>query len=205
MPAITGARLTDLVLVAFDTETTGLNPYAGRLVEIAGVKFTLAGDIVDSFSSLIDPGIPIPRRVAQIHGITDDEVRGWPPAAVVLREFFRFVGGPDTVLVAHNAPFDIGFVRQELLRNDLPFPDASILCSLQLARRHLPFLNSHALEPVARALGLPVAIHHRAFSDSLLVCGIAGKLLGMYPARATLADVRGARLYSLSPAPTSPA
>lgn len=198
MTAVSGARLTDLVLVAFDTETTGLDPHAGRLVEIAGVKFNLAGEVLDSFSSLMNPGIPIPPRVSRIHGITDGEVRDQPPAAVVLREFFRFVGGPDTVLVAHNAPFDIGFVREEFRRNDLPLPEHGILCSLRLARRHLPSLGSHTLAVVARALGLPVDHQHRAFPDSLLVRGIVGRLLTTYPPSATLDDVRGGRLYSLT-------
>jgi DNA polymerase III epsilon subunit family exonuclease len=197
MTAATGAKLTDLVLVAFDTETTGLDPRAGRVVEIAGVKFTLGGELIGTFTSLVNPGLPIPPRVTRIHGITDEEVRGWPPASIVLREFFRFVGGPDTVLVAHNAPFDIGFVREEFVRNDLALPVNPILCSLQLARRHLPFMRSYALGEVARALQLPVDHQHRAFPDSLLVRGIAVRLLNTYPVSATLAEVRGGRLHSL--------
>lgn len=204
MAAPADSRLNDLVLVAFDTETTGLSPHAGRLVEIAGIKFNLAGEVLGSFTSLIDPGMPIPPEVVRVHGITDAEVRGWPSAAVVLREFFHFVGGPETVLVAHNAPFDIGFVREELRRNDAGLPEYGILCTLSLSRRHFPFLGSHALGVVARALGITVEMQHRAFADSLLVRDIAARVLNTYPTGATLADVRGARLHFLNPAQPAP-
>lgn len=197
-------RLNDLVLVAFDTETTGLSARDGRIVEIAGIKFNLHGELLGSFTSLINPGIPIPPDVVRVHGITDAEVRGWPSASVVLREFFHFVGGPETVLVAHNAPFDIGFVREELMRNDADFPEHGILCTLSISRKHFPFLGSHALGVVARALGITVEMQHRAFADSLLVRDIAAKVLNTYPTSATLADVKGAQLRSLNPIPPAP-
>lgn len=198
-------RLNDLVLVAFDTETTGLSPYDGRLVEIAGIKFNLQGELLGSFTSLINPGMPIPPDVIRVHGIRDEEVRDAPPVSYVLREFFHFVGGPETVLVAHNAPFDIGFIRQELVRNDASLPDYGILCTLAMSRKHFPFLPSHALGTVARALGITVEMQHRAFADSLLVRDIAARVLNTYPTGATLAEVRGARLHAINPAVLAPA
>lgn len=204
MATATDYRLNDLVLVAFDTETTGLSPRDGRIIEIAGIKFNLHGELLGSFTSLINPGMPIPPEVVRIHGITNEKVRGWPSAPVVLREFFHFVGGPETVLVAHNAPFDIGFIREELLRHNAQFPEHGILCTLSMSRKHYPFLGSHALGVVARALGITVKLQHRAFADSLLVRDITTKVLNTYPTGATLADVKGARLHSLNPVPPAP-
>ncbi|MCX6023851.1 MAG: 3'-5' exonuclease [Chloroflexi bacterium] len=185
-------QLSDLVLVAFDTETTGLSPRDGRLVEIAGVKFNLHGEVLGSFTSLIDPGVPIPPEVIRVHGITNAAVRGYPGASTVLREFFHFVGDTDTLLIAHNAPFDIGFVREEFLRNELPLPEHGVLDTLRISRQHFPFLGNHQLGTVARSLGVTVEMQHRAFADSLLVRGIAAKVFNTYPVAATLGQVKGA-------------
>lgn len=164
--------LDSVIFVAFDTETTGLDPRAGRVVELAGVKFTLADGIVDSFQSLIDPGMPIPLDVIRVHGITDDEVRGWPDASIVLAQFFRFLDGPETVLVAHNAPFDLGFLGHEMARHGLTPPENLVLDTLTLARRYHPKLVNHQLGTVARFLDVQIEMQHRAFADSLLVRGI---------------------------------
>ncbi|MBI4499116.1 MAG: 3'-5' exonuclease [Chloroflexi bacterium] len=191
--------LDGMTFVAFDTETTGFNADAGRLVEIAGVKFSLDGTILGTFQSLINPGIPIPPEVVRIHGITNMAVRGCPSAAVVLSHFFAFVEGPATVLVAHNAPFDLRFLQAEVARHALLPPAVPVLDTLPLARRYLPGLPNHRLDTVARSLGLLVEMHHRAFADSLLVQGIVSRLLAALPPQRALEEVRRARLRLAAP------
>ena len=186
--------LDGVTFVAFDTETTGFDARAGRVVEIAGVKFTLAGRILDSFTSLIDPGIPIPEDAIRVHGITDAEVRGYPSARQVLSRFFSFCGGPETVLVAHNAPFDIGFLREEIARHDLPFPENPVLDTLVLSRRYYRHLPNHRLETVARSLGLLIEEQHRAFPDSLLVKGIVTHLFSGLEPQLAVDEVGRSRL-----------
>jgi DNA polymerase III epsilon subunit family exonuclease len=103
-------RLTDITFVAFDTETTGLFPIRHRLVEIGAVHFRLDDHELATFEQLIDPQIPIPREVQQVHGITDTMVRGQSTVEQVLPRFIEFLGPCDTILLAHNAPFDLGFL-----------------------------------------------------------------------------------------------
>src|SRR5438552_1923649 len=103
------APLADLTFVAFDTETTGLSPLASRLVELSGVKFAFDGTVVSTFSTLIDPQSDIPPEATRVHGITDDMVVGQPTCAEAVPQFFAWANGPDVVLAAHNAQFDISF------------------------------------------------------------------------------------------------
>lgn len=164
--------LDGVTFVAFDTETTGFNARGGRVVEIAGVKFTLDGKVHGAFQSLINPGMPIPYGAMRVHGITDEDVHGQPDARHVLSQFFSFLDGPDTVLVAHNAPFDINFLRHEIARHDLRVPQNRVMDTLTLSRRYFRHLPNHRLATVARSLGLAIELEHRAFPDSLLVKGI---------------------------------
>jgi DNA polymerase III epsilon subunit family exonuclease len=106
--------LADVTFIAFDTETTGLFPVMHQLVEIGAIRFRLDGRELATFQLLIDPHIPIPPNVQQVHGITDAMVRGQPIIEHVLPEFIEFLGAPTTLLLAHNAPFDPGFLGRSL-------------------------------------------------------------------------------------------
>lgn len=101
------------VCIAFDTETTGLDPKRDRIVEIGAVKFDERG-IIARFSTLIYPGIPMPEEAGKVNGITDAMLAGKPTAVEVLPDFLRFIEGG--ILVAHNAPFDVSFIQGELER-----------------------------------------------------------------------------------------
>ena len=194
--------LSNTVFVAFDTETTGLGPRVHRLVEIAGVKFTLGGGVLDTFQTLIDPGMPIPPSVIRIHGITDAAVRGQPDAATALAAFSVFLEGPHTVLLAHNAPFDLGFLRAECARGALPMLPNPVWDTLSLARRYLPGLRNHQLGTVAAHLRVPPPLHrHRALHDSLLVHGIVTELLAALPPDRAVDEVRRARQPRRAPIP----
>jgi DNA polymerase III epsilon subunit family exonuclease len=162
-------RLTDITVVAFDTETTGLFPIMHRLVEIGAVRFRLDGRELATFEQLIDPEIPIPKDVQHVHGITDRMVRGQPTVEQVIPQFIEFLGAPDTILLAHNAPFDLGFLAMTLTRLGIADPPHYVCDTLEMTRRLYPTWPSHRLEHVATRLNVANGAEHRALSDARLV------------------------------------
>jgi DNA polymerase-3 subunit epsilon len=99
------------VFTAFDIETTGLDPKQDRIVEFGAVKFDRRGPI-SRYSVLINPGIPMPKEAGRVNGITDEMLAGCPPLEAVFPDFLRLV--KNTIITAHNAPFDTGFVNESL-------------------------------------------------------------------------------------------
>lgn len=99
------------VFIAFDTETTGLEPKTDKIVEIGAVKFDRLGPI-GRFSVLINPGIPMPAEAAKVNGITDEMLQKQPAMEEVLPDFLSFI--ENGILVAHNAPFDLSFINAAL-------------------------------------------------------------------------------------------
>ncbi|MBK9142180.1 MAG: WYL domain-containing protein [Candidatus Melainabacteria bacterium] len=175
MEKMTSTAIADLTFVAFDVETTGLSPVAQRLVEISGVKFGPgSGEEPAIFSRLINPECPIPREVQRIHGITDEMVREEPTFREVIPEFIEFVG--DCILMAHNAPFDVEFVRVSLARLGMPFPKNKVVDTLVMSRELLPDAPRHQLKTVVELLGLPAGDYHRALADSVHVRDVFLKL-----------------------------
>jgi len=135
--------------VAFDVETTGLSPGNGdRVIEIGAVAIE-EQSIVAEFSSLIDVSKRIPWRVQQVHGITNKMLEGEPKPDEVLPEFYNFIAG--SILVAHNASFDIRFLRHEFALLDMSLNNRS-LCTLKMSRKQYPYLPNHKLETVSRHL-----------------------------------------------------
>lgn len=157
------------LFVAFDTETTGLSAAQGKIVEIAAIKFDFGGKVIDEFTELVNPGVPIPETAVKVHQITDDMVAGGPAIAEVLPRFGGFFAGDNVILVAQNALFDIGFVNQEVLRTDFRLPRNPILDQIELTRRTFPDLPTYSLERTCRRFGLVQSQNHRALADSILV------------------------------------
>ncbi len=198
-PVPTNTPLTGVTFVAFDTETTGLSAEHGRLVEIAAVKFNL-DRVLDRQSWLINPGIPIPDEARRVNGISDAMVSNCPPIAAVLPQFVRFTTG--TVLLAHNARFDRGFVATEARRNSLALPTSPLLDSLTLFRAWFPGPRSYALEPLTTSLlpgltnGIPTAAEgertnrfHTALWDSECLAALFVRGMTNLPPKGTLADL----------------
>ena len=154
--------------VAFDTETTGMWAAANRVVEIGAVKFQLGRDEFETFQSLINPERSMPEEVIEIHGITDEMVAGQETARPVLERFIDFCG-EDTILIAHNAPFDISFISCELDRTGLNFGDNLIIDTVDMARRFFPQLPSYSLLSLSRHFDIVEFQNHRALSDALMV------------------------------------
>lgn len=162
-------NLDNLTFVSFDTETTSLSPVSGRIIELSGIKFGLKESEMGGFDELINPGEPIPEEITQINGITDGMVKDKPKAEKIIPEFLKFITGSRTILLAHNAGFDISFMRMEIKRLELTFPENDCLDTLMLARRAYPELRRHNLPALVASLGIKQEKFHRALDDSFSV------------------------------------
>ena len=154
--------LPEIPFVAFDTETTGLHA-SDRLVELGAVRFR-AGLVEDEWSTLVNPGCPIPREATAVHGIRDEDVARSASSSRVLPTFLGFIDG--AALVAHNAPFDLRVMALELLRAGLPLPDNPVLDTCALSRSLGVEVPNHRLGTLAQAFGVPQGRAHRALTDA---------------------------------------
>ena len=150
-------------VIVFDTETTGLNPQTERLTEIGAVRM-INGEIVEEFDTFVNAGKPIPPKITELTGITDAMVADAPDEAEALRLFAEFCGDA-RLLVAHNAPFDAGFMRETARRVGFEYPFVH-LDTLAICRNLYPDLKNHKLNTVADYLKLPPFNHHRACDDA---------------------------------------
>lgn len=156
--------ISTLDFVAFDTETTGLQPYSEELVELAAVRFDLESGAKEYFQTLVNPRKPIPASAMAVHGITDSMVANAPTIEKVLPSFFQFMG--TAIPVAHNAPFDIGFLSLHSLRHGIQTPETPVLDSCMFSRRVFLEQPSHRLQSLVEALGIGESTFHRALADT---------------------------------------
>jgi len=161
--------------VVFDIETTGLNASTDRIIEIGAVKVS-RGKITDRFSTFVNPKIPIPDKIVELTGITDEMVKDAPEIEEVLESFLNF--SKDCVLVAHNAQFDTGFIKVNAGRYNKPF-QYCILDTLELTRALFPELKRHRLNVVAKHLNVKLENHHRAVDDAGATAEIFIKCMDM--------------------------
>ena len=161
--------------VVFDIETTGFSPLSCRIIEIGAVKIR-GGAIVDRFSTFVNPQVPIPFKIENLTGISDNMVLGAPEIDKVLPEFLEFCRG--AFLVAHNADFDTGFIRHNCQQLGLPY-DFTAVDTVAMGRFLLPTLKRFKLDAVAKALGVSLDNHHRAVDDAACTAEIYLKFLKM--------------------------
>ena len=155
--------LADVPFVALDLETTGARAGTSKITEIGAVRIEGFRE-VKRFSTLVNPMRPIPRMITQITGITQDMVADAPRIEEVIPQLLEFLEG--AVVVAHNAPFDVGFLNYELRRLKGRQLGDGAIDTLPLARALAPGLPNYRLHTVAEALGAPVAACHRALADA---------------------------------------
>ncbi len=158
----------DGTFVCFDLETTGLYATNDKITEIGAVKIK-DGVIVDTFSTFADPERPIPAKIVQLTGITDNMVKGAPSQAEAVQSFLDFCDG--AVLVAHNAPFDTGFIRKACQDMGIAY-DYTSVDTVAIARNILPDINNVKLDTLAKHFRLGKFNHHRAVDDAEMLTNI---------------------------------
>ncbi|MCL5046660.1 MAG: exonuclease domain-containing protein, partial [Actinobacteria bacterium] len=158
--------------MAFDLETTGVDPQSDEIIEIAAVRVR-GGQVVGEFSELCDPGRPIPLKIRRLTGISPEMLDGKPAAAQVLPAFLSFAGGGP--LVAHNSDFDRSFLVNQLARIGRTMT-CQVYDSLELARILLPLARNHRLGSLAAELGLPLEQGHRALDDARAAAALMVRL-----------------------------
>lgn len=159
--------------VALDLETTGLFAGTDRIVEVGALRFNAAGQDLDEFDRLVNPGRPISPGAQRVHGISDADVALADPPAAVLADLLEFLGSSlDTQLIAHNARFDAGFLGHELMRCGLTRPGHRLIDTLALSRRLWPAAPDHRLDTLARLAGCDQGAAHRALADCRRVKGL---------------------------------
>lgn len=165
----------DSEYVVFDIETTGLSKKHNKIIEIGAVKVK-DGEVIDTFSEFINPGVPIPYQIEQLTSINDDMVKDAPMSDVIVPKFVEFCG--DDIVVAHNASFDTGFVRKNAEELGLKF-DNTVLDTMTLSHILLPELGKFTLDRVCKELKIVNAHHHRAIDDAEATSKVFFKLMDM--------------------------
>lgn len=184
-----GRSLADATFIVFDVETTGLSAKYQQLIEIAAVKVH-QGQIIDEFSSFIRPLRSIPAGITQLTGITDAMVQDAPLVQDVLDRFFAWAG-TGHVWVAHNARFDMGFIRASCAQHNKTFPVSPVIDTVEWARVAFPTFKNHKLNTIAEKCGIPLTNHHRALDDTKALAHILLHLLQTLPQTQamTVADI----------------
>jgi DNA polymerase-3 subunit epsilon len=179
------------VFTVVDLETTGLAPETERITEIGAVRLR-GPDVLAEFETLVAPGVPVPAPITALTGISDATVAGAPRLRAVLPEFLAFARGD--VLVAHNAPFDLAFLRTACERHGYAWPGFEVVDTLSLARALIPqgAVPDFRLPTLARHLGAPLPPTHRAVEDARATAHVLRRLIGLAH-RAGAHDVRGLR------------
>ncbi len=167
--------LDEIDFVVLDVEAIGAKGLPARIIEL-GAYHLRSGKITDKFQSLIDPGVPLPRFIAALTGISDQMLKGSPQFAEIADAWLDFAG--DAVIVAHNSKFDLALLNREIGR---VFPGSRMrnaeLCTVKLARRILSDLDNHNLDALAEYFGLEIAERHRAASDAFATAEVFLHLL----------------------------
>ncbi len=175
-------RRTEFAVV--DVETTGSSYRRGHRITEVAVVLVKDGVVSDRFETLVNPGRRVPSGIQSLTGITDEMVARAPYFDVVAEEVYRFLQG--RIFVAHNAPFDRGFLEAELAQALGDVPEMVPLCTVRLARSLIPRLGRYHLDQVTSHLGIPVDGRHRAGGDAYATARVLLQLLD----RAALKGVR---------------
>ena len=171
--------------VCFDLETTGLYACHDKITEIGAVKIK-DGVVIDTFSTFVNPERPIPAAVVQLTGITDSMVAGAPSQSDAVRSFLEFCAG--AIVVAHNSPFDTGFIRKACENMGEEYTLTSI-DTVAIARSILPNINNVKLDTLAKYFRLGKLNHHRAVDDAEMLTNIFLNLTRLLTERLDIHDV----------------
>jgi len=149
--------------VAFDTETSGAYPVGDEVCEVAAVKWK-NGQVIDQYQTLVQVTKPMSDFIIGIHGITNEMLVGAPPMDKIIYEFRDFIEG--AMLVAHHAPFDMGFMSYEFEKHNIMPPQEPVFCSSLLSIEIFPEFENHKLQTLIDLFGVKKGTAHRALDDS---------------------------------------
>ncbi len=169
---ITQINKTDFAILDF--ETTGMSGKKNRVIEI-GIVLVKNLEIVDSYQTFINPGQLVPYYITKLTGITDEDVHDAPFFEEVTSEMLDFIG--DSVLVAHNLPFDYSFLKHEFMRASVFLPKIKTLCTLKLVRKMYPELRSKSLGNLVKHFGIRHKHVHRALGDATVTAKMLIKMV----------------------------
>jgi DNA polymerase III subunit epsilon len=170
-------RLRDLSFTVVDVETTGWSPDAAGITEVGAVLLR-GGEVVAEFTSLVNPGTPVPEPITELTGISDQMLAVAPPVTAVLPGLLAFARG--SVLAAHNAPFDLGFLTAACAAAGLGWPGFEVLDTVRLARYLMATpdeVPDCKLRTLAEYFGTPVQPSHRALADAQATASVLSHLL----------------------------
>jgi len=156
-------KLDEDTYVVFDVETTGLSAVYNKIIELAAVKIR-NGEVIDKFERFSNPHHPLSAITTNLTGITDDMVENAPEIAEVVKDFSDWIG--DSILVAHNASFDMGFFYEAKKQSGLPHVSYPVIDTLELARLLHPEMGNHRLNTLAKKYNIDLTQHHRAIYDA---------------------------------------
>lgn len=176
----------DATLIAIDLETTGKYPLDAEICEMAAVKWR-GGEIVDTFQTLVRPRVQMDDFVISIHNITNEMCATAPWLEDKLADFHRFIG--DGYVLAHHAPFDLGFLSWEFEKARLPLPNYPAFCTSLISRAINADVANHRLATLAQHFGLDAGAAHRALDDAMTCLGVALKYFEKLGREAKLSDI----------------
>lgn len=180
------ATASDATFHIVDTETTGSSARTSRVIELATVTVR-SGRIIGRFETLIDPGVPVPSWITQLTGINTPMLKGAPAPSEAWARWIEYLGGVGH-FVAHNAPFDWGFLTAEFERDTRLWPFADRHCTVQMARHCLPQLASRSLESLIAHYRIAVPARHRALADAEATADIFLRLVAQLQLEAASAQ-----------------
>lgn len=155
---------TSSSLIFLDLETTGLNPVNDQIIEIGAIK-VVNGEIVDKISELLNPGCKIPFYATRVNGITDSMVSDKRDSLEGVNDFISLVD-PDSIIIAHNVKFDIGFINNYLIESGKKPLNNRMVDTVRMARKAFPGRKKYSLGMVAEHLNIEVKSAHRAYDDT---------------------------------------
>ncbi|MCB0349993.1 MAG: 3'-5' exonuclease [Bdellovibrionales bacterium] len=176
----------EATFVGFDVETSGKYPLAAEICEIAAVKWQ-NGAIVDTFQTLVSTKDRMSDEVIAIHNITNDMLVGAPNIKTAVTEFHKFI--VDSYLVAHHAPFDLGFIAPEFERAGLALPKNLVFCSSLMSRKAFPESTNHKLQTLIKFFNLKQGQAHRALDDAEACLAVGLKVFERVAHDATIEDL----------------
>lgn len=185
-------NLEDINFFVVDVETTGADNKTDRLTDIAVVQ-VLNGEIIDTFSSLVNPKRNIPIFIQEMTGITDEMVKSAPNEKEVLSEYNSFINKPHSLFVAHNANFDYYFIRNSMMRIFDKFIESDILCTVKLSRKLLPKSQKVNLTSLTEHFNIPVFMRHRALGDAFATARVLIRMLEILKLEHNIATIEQLR------------